>query len=317
MMREWTDKKLWNEALLAAPPYSGQFLHSWEWGDFLKARGREIARLGSERVLMLLVREQLPLGREYLYSPKGPVWRGGNVPWDEILAAVRERAASNAVFFRFEPSKPLARAKLVAPTQPEQTILINLEQSEDELIAAMHEKTRYNIRLAERRGVRCELAGANAVETFWKLLQETANRDQFSTHERAHYEKLLETVGGDPSDRTSVSVRILVASFEGQPVAANLIVFFGDVVTYLHGASGNTARNVMAPALLHGQTMKLAKNLGYRFYDLWGIDEKRWPGLTRFKRGFGGEEVASSGTWELPLNHFWYTLYSLAKRMRS
>jgi len=315
-MREWADKKSWNEALLAVPPYSGQFLHSWEWGEFLKARGKEMARLGSDAALMMLVRERLPFGREYLYAPKGPVPRSEGAAWDESLAVVRERAVGKTIFFRFEPSKSPERAQRVAPTQPEQTILINLEQSENELLAAMHEKTRYNLRLAERRGVRCDLAGAEASEIFWKLLQETASRDRFSTHERAHYEKLLEAFGGDPAARERATARVLVAYFEGQPVAANLLVFFGGVVTYLHGASGNAHRNVMAPFLLHWEAMRLAKRFGYHFYDLWGIDEKRWPGLTRFKRGFGGEEVASSGTWELPLNRFWYTLYSLAKRLR-
>ncbi|MEK7516285.1 MAG: peptidoglycan bridge formation glycyltransferase FemA/FemB family protein [Patescibacteria group bacterium] len=324
MMREWADRKSWNEALLAVPPYSGQFLHSWEWGACLEARGKEVVRLGDEDALMMLVREKLPFRREYLYSPKGPLLRGEDGVWEEILEAVRERARNKTIFFRFEsrlnpPEADLggpSGLKKVSSAQPERTILVNLEQSEDELLAAMHEKMRYNVRLAERRGVRCEMKGVESADEFWRLLQETKERDKFRTHERTHYGTLLKALANDPAERSRASARLLVASFEGAPVAANLLVFFGDVVTYLHGASGNTARNVMAPALLHWQAMKLAKKLGYRLYDLWGIDEKRWPGLTRFKRGFGGEEVASSGSWELSLNHFWYTLYSLAKRMR-
>lgn len=322
-MREWVDRKSWNEALLAVPPYSGQFLHSWEWGAFLEARGKEVVRLADEDALMMLVREKLPFGREYLYSPKGPVVRNEAV-LDSVLAAARERGSKKTVFFRCEPRLNFAEQNLGGPSglkkvssaQPERTVLVNLDRSEDEILAAMHEKMRYNVRLAERRDVRCEMKGVESADEFWRLLQETKERDKFRTHERTHYGTLLNMLANDPAERSRASVRLLVASFEGTPVAANLLVFLGDVVTYLHGASGNTARNVMAPALLHWQAMKLAKNLGYRLYDLWGIDEKRWPGLTRFKRGFGGEEVASSGTWELPLNHFWYTVYSLAKFLR-
>jgi lipid II:glycine glycyltransferase (peptidoglycan interpeptide bridge formation enzyme) len=157
------------------------------------------------------------------------------------------------------------------------------------------------------------------METFWKLLAETAARDRFHTHERAYYEKMFVALAG--GQHRNAAMRLWLAEREGAAIAGALTVEFGGTVTYLHGASRNEDRKYMAPYLMHWHIISDAKARGFREYDLWGTapteDEKHpWAGITRFKVGFGGADAAYLGAWELPVNRFWYGAYRLAKRLR-
>ena len=180
------------------------------------------------------------------------------------------------------------------------------------MLAAMHEKTRYNIRLAERKNVLIrkepEITGEKDLDTFWSLIQETAARDGFYTHPREYYKKLLGT-------RSEMfSNELFIAEYQGRPLAAALINFYGNTATYLHGASSGAHREVMAPHLLHWRIIQEALRRGYGHYDWWGIDERRWSGVTRFKRGFGGRQVAYPQSVNIAYRRVWYTLYAAAKR---
>jgi len=193
------------------------------------------------------------------------------------------------------------------PIQPKQTLRIDLAKSEDEILKAMHQKTRYNIGLAEKRGVRIE--ERNDIEVFFKLLETTTARDGFRMHPRAHYETILSTL----------DAKLFFASYNEQPIATALVTFFGTTAYYLHGASANEHRDVMAPYLLHWSIMREAKRRGCTVYDLWGIDEKKWPGVTRFKRGFAPKTEATTyeGTFDVPFRSFLYRLYRLFQYVHS
>jgi lipid II:glycine glycyltransferase (peptidoglycan interpeptide bridge formation enzyme) len=312
----------WNEDVLRR---GGDFLQSWEWGEFQRKAGSEVVRVQAETGAMAqLLRRALPFGKRYWYCPRGPL---GGLP---DLAKVPEIALG--VFLRFEPlsdpSIALGTTALVKvhDVQPRQTLIVDLRQDREALMAAMHEKWRYNIRLAERKGVRVYVAGpsdASAIDVFWDLLNETTERDRFRAHGKEYYRSMLEMLSGDPASdgRTRPVARLVFAEHDGKVLAANLMIYFGTTATYLHGASSRERREVMAPHLLHWTAMTQAKDWGYASYDFWGIapegaENHPWAGITRFKRGFGGASVAYPGTYDLPIDRFWYALYSTAQRLR-
>ncbi len=277
----------------------------------------------------------LPVGKKYWYCPKGPLsdsrfksdvsvglrppLRGASEIqdsrfFDELKFKAKE---AGAIFLRVEPVRegtispfPPAGGKGEIPVksvQPRCTTIVDLSKSEDELMKAMHEKTRYNVRLADRHGVTVQRYdhGGEIFDEVWKLMSETAARDGFHLHLRGYYEKLMPYTTP------------FVARFEEKLLAAAIVMFDQETVTYLHGASSNEHRNVMAPYALHWAIMKEAKARGYHHYDFWGIDtgdEPEWKGITRFKTGFGGETVCAPGTFDLIINPFWYSLYSLARK---
>lgn len=300
VLREINDRVQWNSFLLSQFSQTGIFLQSWEWGEFQEAVGRGVYRYQSQDGLVQVIELPLPLGKKYWFIPRGT-----------LIAELEEKARQHgALFARFEPTHGVAppgavKTKSVSPTQ---TLLIDLAKSEDALLAGMHEKTRYNIRLAVRKGVRCKVSGVSGFEQFWKMLEETATRDGFYTHEPEYYKKMLDIDG-------AMQVKLYMAYSDATPLATAIVGYFGDTATYLHGASSYEHRALMGPHALHWEIIRDAKKAGYKFYDFWGIDEKKWPGMTRFKMGFGGTVVDYPGTFDLPLNRFWYTLYRLGRRV--
>lgn len=316
MIERVTSPEGWNRAVLEG---GGGFLQSWQWGEFQRSLGREPLRLRGERGLAQLVRLPLPFGLSYWYAPRGPV---GELPLE------RDPDVARGVFVRMEPQAvPSRPAVKVDDVQPGQTLVVDLTQPEEAILAAMHEKWRYNARLAERKGVRVFMAGrddASALDVFWDLLQETTERDGFRAHGKGHYRGILDALSGDPATDAAERpvARLVFAEHDGRVLAANFMVYFGGTATYLHGASSRTRRDVMAPQLLHWTAMREAKAWGFREYDFWGVapegsEGHSWAGITRFKRGFGGRYVAYPGTFDLPTDRFRYTLYALAKRLLS
>jgi peptidoglycan pentaglycine glycine transferase (the first glycine) len=307
----------------------GSFLQSWDWGEFQIALGRNVERIAEADVACTMLTLPLPFGRRYAYCPRGPVLRKDADPKAivTIVDLLKSRMATKTDFLRFEPEFPAARTDIAMTlqgtgfvrgpeTQPAHTSIIDLTRAETELLAAMHQKTRYNIRVAERNGVKVRIMREPARgdrDAFWQLLDETADRDGFSTHERQYYETMFDVLGA--------SVSLAIAEHAGTAIAAALLIDFAGRRTYLHGASSSQQRNLMAPYLLHWEAMRQAKSAGMLSYDFWGVapaesPDHPWAGISRFKRGFGGEDVAYLGTWELPFHRFWYTVYRQAKRFR-
>ena len=221
------------------------------------------------------------------------------------------------VFWRSEPvcaaalwpeiSQGLALQKSVNQ-QPAQTLVVDLAASPEELLAAMHQKTRYNARLAEKKGVVVRQGTLADFPAFWQLMSQTGERDAFRLHSEQHYRRILEK-GADVYS-------LFVAEMEGRVLAAGIFAFFGDTATYVHGASSNQDRQYMAPYALQWQVMSFAKKQGYRYYDFFGVDNSKWPGVTRFKMGFGGQIEAYPGTFDIIFNRGYYNFYQVARRLR-
>lgn len=306
-----------------------QFLESWEWGEFNKGIGFRVKRVGVEEKgelvgTAVLIEKRLPLGMKYWYCPRGPVIRGSqNV--DRILIFLfeelkRKSKFEKIIFLRFEPRSTIndPRAKKTIDVQPSKTLILDLTRSEEEILKDMHQKTRYNIRLAGKKGVEVVEASQDEFDEWWKIMEETRTRDQFRLHSKDYYYNQLGITRLNPAKRANyeLKIKLIIAKYKGEIIAGNIVAFFGDTATYVHGASSNKFRNIMAPYALQWHCIKQAKELGYKYYDFNGIDENKWPGVTRFKKGFGGEEINYPGTFDLVFSKVWYFIYKVIRKLR-
>lgn len=307
------DKQEWNKFILSFE--HSCFLQSWGWGEFENESGLKIKRMavgesGNIKAGALLIIKELGLGKKYLYSPRGPLFKDKE-SLEYLLAEIANYAKEkNCVFYRLEPKsiRQFKGLKKTIDLQPRKTILLDLRLPEDELLKEMHQKTRYNIRLAGRKGVTASETNVSDFEIFWELMQATVERDGFRLHGKSHYKRLIEF--------DKKAIRFFRAKYEGKIIAVGIFSFFGDTATYLHGGSANIYRHVMSPYILQWQAIKTAKKEGCKFYDLYGVDEKKWPGVTRFKRGFGGKEIKNFGTYDLAYDALFYYLYKQARIVR-
>ncbi|HUX11839.1 MAG TPA: peptidoglycan bridge formation glycyltransferase FemA/FemB family protein, partial [Spirochaetia bacterium] len=247
------------------------------------------------------------------------------------------RAIPGLLFVRFDLPSPVhgdsaAPAKLdfrsvlagmtPAPVdvQPPSTVVLDITAAPEAILAGMKAKTRYNIRLAERKGVEVVRAALDRFDTFYRLYRETAGRDHIAIHSEEYYRTLFE-LSNTFSGRSPL-IRLYLAVHEGEELAAIITAFYGRRATYLYGASSNEKRNLMPAYLLQWRAMNDAKEAGCREYDLFGIppsDDPLHPmsGLYRFKTGFGGEILHRPGCWDVPLRQGMYAAYRVAEWARS
>ena len=218
------------------------------------------------------------------------------------------------MFLRLEPAMKdqdqQRELRSVRTVTPADTLILDLSVEEDALLAQMHHKTRYNVRLAQKKEVEITIDAAEEIETVWKAFEETAKRGEFRLHTKSYYKKMIENL-----KKGECHAFVAKAEYQGEVLAVNIMIDHGNVRTYLHGASSNAHRNFMAPYLLHWELIKEAKQKGLQKYDWWGIApegagaEHAWAGVTRFKKGFGGENFSYVGTFDLVFKHGGYQLY--------
>lgn len=329
------------------------FLQSTEWEDFQKSLGREVFRVDGK----LVIKYPLVLGQNYLYSPR-PEFK--NPKEAKIFVEhVRKIAkqGTHIFFMRFEPccvGEMLHNKDCLCHTfkktkcrQPENSLILDLAgKSEETILSEMKQKTRYNIRLAEKKGVKVRSSTDTAdIDIFYNIALETSERDGFNYHPRGYYQKMMSVLG--PKN----NLKLYIAEHEGRAIAAILVFYYQKTVTYLHGASSNSQRNVMAPFLLQWQAICDAKKAEFTEYDFWGVAppkdlEKKigsrkievlegkpkyepdiarmilentdhpWAGITRFKFGFApnGKIVHYPGCFEVVFRQGRYLLYSFLRR---
>lgn len=299
------------------------FLQTQEWLDFQKHIGRKTWRFNNGKIKANIIKHEIPFGKNYLYIPHGPEILLGDIQSglkneiDKFLKYLKDLGMEEgSIFVKMEPlddvvlevlhRKSLKKSK--KSIQPTRTVIIDLNLSEEALLSKMHHKTRYNIRLAEKKGL--SFVEKNDLKAFWELLKNTAKKDNFSTHPYHSYEKLLEFF-----NTGELQTKIVFEMNEDTPLAGAILLTYGDTVYYLHGAMNRDYKSWMAPYLMHWEIMRWAKASGYHYYDLWGIDANRWPGVTRFKLGFGGQEVEYPGSFDMPISKIWYLIYKVARKI--
>lgn len=296
------------------------FLQSFEWGEVLRASGQDIERVviknGDSKLAGMLVYKKT-LGHKYVFMPYGPLVAGDGVDsennWRELLEYIKK---NNCIFFKFEPENRngcpqfvTKKIKLVKDVNPMATMILNLKKTKEEILSSFHPKTRYNLNLAMRKNLR--VVWEKNVAVFWELMKKTGGRDNFTLHPYKNYDSVI----------NSQSVRQVIVYKDHIPVATACFWFLNDVCYYLYGASDYDYRQFMAPYLVQWEGILMAQSLGCSQYDLFGVAPKnnpshRYSGVTRFKSGFNGEVFETPGTFDLPLNGFWYFVYYLSRRLR-
>jgi len=300
----------WRNFLIEKYP-NAHILQTAEWGELKSSFDWRTERIICGETGAQILFRKLPLGFTLAYIPK-PVF-GACFPADNDLfwRELDEICFKNqAVFLKIEPdyweptdeqmSQSVVKypsSFLVSPhnIQPPRTIIISLEGSEEDILVRMKQKCRYNVRLAEKKGV--TIRPWNDPDGFHRLVQVTGNRDGFGVHALAYYRRayaLFHPAG---------MAELLLAEFDGKPLAALMIFANGTSSWYLYGASNDNERNRMPAYLLQWEAMKWARQRGCTQYDLWGVPddedasleaqfENRHDGLWgvyRFKRAFGGQ----------------------------
>ncbi|HNX11192.1 MAG TPA: peptidoglycan bridge formation glycyltransferase FemA/FemB family protein [bacterium] len=275
------------------------FLQSEDWAKIQGLLGYQTEKIGTAYFY------ERPLFGTwyYFYSPR-------------TLATVSEikefLSRRHPLWLRFEPLgdvkkySSLGKVNRTIDVQPAQTLVLDLSLSTEDLLKGMHQKTRYNIRLAEKKGIEI-VEGKEYLDDFLQLMQTTTSRDGFKSHSANYYRQLLSSAD---------FIKLMAASYQGKILAAGLFCFYGNTVTYLHGASSDSDRQLMAPYLLQWTVIQRAKQLGHLYYDFFGISQKKWPGVTRFKTGFGGEVIDYPGAYDLIIRPIAYRFYTFLRRLR-
>ncbi len=262
------------------------------------------------------------------YLPAGTVFVRFDPPWtcgdgsvaskrDAVLRGGTERGGGDG---SIGGARTARARKAPMDVQPPDTVLVDLSVSRDDMLEAMKPKWRYNVRLAEKKGVSVRRfdgkdALAGALEEFYRLYLETAKRDGIAIHGFTYYRRLLESIGPQ-------RVSVYLAESGGKAIASIITLCFGTEATYLYGASSNEGRNLMPAYLLQWKAMLDAKESGCAVYDMYGIPPNADPshpmhGLYRFKTGFGGSVTHRVGSHDVPLIPLAYGAYALAERARA
>lgn len=287
----------------------------------------------------LIIKVKLPLNYCWLWVPYGPLIRtaddssGGQIEIFKDLARIAKE--ERAIFARIEPPchpEPVERwHKICAKAgfhsvpartryTPEHTLILDLNKTEDEILAQMKPKGRYNIQVAKKHGVVVErIAGAdvdeNILNNFYGILQKTGTRDEFGIHPKYFYKNLLEIFG-----RNKMADLFLAKTADGKIIAGTIVVYYKDTATYYYGASDYEHRNLMSPYLLQWEAIREARRRGMKHYDFLGIspegakENHPWIGVTEFKKKFGGREVSYPPAFDIIYKPALYSLMKIAKR---
>ncbi|MGH2442475.1 MAG: lipid II:glycine glycyltransferase FemX [Chloroflexota bacterium] len=332
-VRQWDDPTTWNQFVASTP--DAHFQQSWEWGELSQHLGGKAIRLAAmsgDRVVGAAQVFEQPIartGRTYLYIPRGPAVSGSEM---EVIGPLLDAAkeigrGGSAVGIRVEPNvshgardwqrslSALGLRPTFPPSQPRSSWILDLLPDEDTLLSGMKQKTRYNIRLAGRKQVKVIEGSPDDLEAFYALYRETADRDGFFIHDRSFYTHMFNAF------QSFGNFRLLLAHFEDTLIAAMTLMRFGSTCWYVHGASSNAHRNLMAPYLLQWDAIQRAKSWGCRIYDFRAIpdvlrEDQDMYGVYRFKEGFGGSQFTVLDTYTAPYRPLMFGLWQLYFRGR-
>ena len=351
------------------------FLQSKIWREFQQAVGREVFEIEDvksqgdhvPRRNISLIKHTLPIVGSYFYIPRVEVESSKREVVSDLIKLAKE---NNVGWIRIEPETenalntiknslghPVSKYAIVkAPhdMQPRETFVIDISKSEEEILAGMKQKTRYNLNLAKKKNIKIFSVNSEQetvskyLEEFLRLVRITSERDGIKSHPAEYYRQMVENIPAE-------NLKIYLAEYEGKIIAANIVIFYKDtaiyphtktgekkfagenslssesnnfgVGVYLHGASDNEFRNVMAPYLLQWQQITDAKKAGCLKYDFGGIKTQNcgcgmgndWLGITRFKLGFSPntEPTRFPGCYDIIINPIKYKIYRIMQKIKA
>ncbi len=335
------------DALIARLP-NPHLLQTWEWAQVKAAYGWQPMPFTWDGAAAMVLKRRV-LDRSFaarlciLYIPKGPCFEAvDDAAWtgvmDDLQAFARKQGA---ILLKIDPDAVIGTGIPGGPeaqdgeeglrfqaalkqrgwrfshdqVQFRNTVLVDLTPPEDELLSRMKQKTRYNVRLAEKKGVRVRLGTLDDLPMLYRMYAETSVRDGFVIRNEGYYRTVWESFMLPSAAANRPWAEPLIAEVEGEPVAAIFLVGFAGRAYYLYGMSREAHREKMPSYLLQWEAMKHARSRGCSVYDLWGApDEFResdalW-GVYRFKEGFGGQVVRTIGAWDYPASPLWYKTYT-------
>lgn len=327
------ERELFNGFVAGSP--KGHILQTYEWGDIKAATGWQPIRLlvsDQDRPVaaVSILKRDLPLpGKSIFYAPRGPILDLENRQlFDYLLNSVREVAkAHGAIFLKLDPDVPAGNGSLVEylqcrgfhsqdkgkgfeGVQPKFVFRMDIAPPVDQLLADMEGKTRYNIRLAAKKGVEVVRdCTREHLAPFYEILYETAARDRFLIRNYKYFEVLWDHLVH------AGLAKLFMARYQGQFIAGTLAFMLGDKAWYIYGASSNRFRNVMPNYLLQWTMIEWAKEQGCSMYDFRGVsgdltEDNPLYGLYRFKKGFGGKFTEFVGEFDLIFQPFYYWLWT-------
>jgi lipid II:glycine glycyltransferase (peptidoglycan interpeptide bridge formation enzyme) len=274
------------------------------------------------------------LGKYIWYAPYGPVviktQKGLSDFFGEICQKVLEE--KGGVFLRIDATPfdkansffplgflvPNPKLKSMSPIQPRLEWTLDVEKDSKELLAKMHEKTRYSIRLAEKKGVEVIVEDKDFIkyfEIFYSLMTSTAKRNKFSLHAKNYYESVFEYLSKNGGGY------LVLTKHENDFLASHFVGVFAGTAYYLFGGTSDEKKNLCGPYLAHWAGILRAKREGLKFYNFGGVEEAKekggsWQGITTFKKKFGGETIRHAELLDMVKSKFWYKAIAFAKRFR-
>ncbi|MDF2379384.1 MAG: peptidoglycan bridge formation glycyltransferase FemA/FemB family protein [Candidatus Gracilibacteria bacterium] len=283
------------------------------WKEFQKSLHHQMIEVDTHKVRI----QPLFFGKSYGYIACGPHIKESK---EEVFSKILKSAANknNLIFTRVDHTAHLDQyfsSQSSHSSYPETTLTVDLKLSDNELLAQMKRKGRYNISLAEKRGVLVMRANTQKkrktyAQHFHNLLLQTTLRDGFFAHDLSYYKKMLNHLP---------MAEIFIAFFDDVPISGAICTYHKGVATYFYGASSNQFRELMSPYLVQWEAMKFGKEKNCHTYDFLGIAPENagidhpWKGITSFKKKFGGTVVSSLSSTDLIHQAGWYRVFLVAK----
>ncbi|VVA43362.1 conserved hypothetical protein [Candidatus Roizmanbacteria bacterium] len=295
-------------------------LQTWEWGEARKKTEVEVLRLSDGKNVFQLSFHKIPnTNYKVGYLPRSVL------PSADVLNFLTDYSKKNKIIFiKIEPYVEKSELKPTTydlrlslhPLFPSWTQVLDLNKSEDELLKSFHSKTRYNIRLAEKKGVVIkEISNDKGFEIFSKLYFETCKRQKYFGHTIKYHKIIWDCLKKDIT-------HILIAFYNDVPLAAYELFYFKNTLYYPYGGTSIEYRNLMASNLLMWEAIKLGKKLGATKFDMWGSLGPNydvtdpWSGFTRFKEGYGTKFTKFVGSYDLVVNPTLYKIYNAIYSLR-
>ncbi len=299
-IKEWDDFVIANNA---------NFLQSISWGEFKKKYQKvyriEIREKNCIVGVCQFFEEKLPIGN-YFYIPFGPVANNDEITEIIIDEVIKKAKRKNILFVKIEPFSALNRGvQSYHRIQPQKTTFLDIKEDEQNIFSKFKKNTRYSIRQAQKKDVSIKQEGS--IEDFYNLLKKTQKRQIFNSYSHQYFKELAK----------NNNIDVFYAQYNSKIIASSIILYFGKTATYLHSAFDYNYAHANATALIVFESIKIAKQKNCNYYDFWGLNKKKFPGVTKFKQGFSGKEIIYLSTKDIVIKKIPYFIYYIASIIKN